>query len=359
MTIKPRQTENPTFQPSPSMSARTSWIGSGPRPGNLGALVALFALMALGSWGFAQPAAQPSEEWDAVEAGFVDLVARGNPALRQAPEIQIVSPPIEIDFRDPETVHRVLVETADTIPQWGAYFRPSGRTLRQEFQSFSSALETPVPTSDSTRPGAADAVAFRFSPDFAELASKGSAFLQPENIRWEVTAKSNSGKGRSSSLKLRIGIGPVHAGGAGASQRMAVDNQLAEGVFSATGMAVVNIIPGGWFSSSSIDRFAKEPFKPGREGKRWWGRSGRLGLYPRSLVVVSNPSFSLRMDARTYHEVRTAFASGAAIGVGPFQIKSMEDKTEVSFDEKLLTITVRKKSRGMIVAIINQVNGPS
>jgi hypothetical protein len=341
------------------MNVHTSLTGSYPRLRSLAALASLLALIALVSTGFAQPASQSSEEWDAFEAGLVDFLARGNPALREAPAIQIVSPPIDLDSRDPETIRLVLVRTADTISQWGAYFRPSGRTLRQEYQSFSSALETPVSTPDSTRPGATDTVAFRFSPDFAELASKGSVFLEPESIRWELTAKSDSKAGRISSKKLRIGIGPVSARGSAFSKRIAVNNQVAEGVFSATGMSTVNIIPGGWFSSGSIDRFAKGPFKPGREGVHWWGRNGRLGLYPRSLVVVSDPSFSLRLDARAYHEVRTAFTSGASIGVGSFQIQSQDNKTEVSFDEEHLTIMARKKSRAMIIAIINQVNGPS
>jgi hypothetical protein len=341
------------------MNVHRSLIGSNPKLRNLATLASLLALIALGSTRFAQSTPQPSEEWDAVEAGLVDLLARGNPALRAAPAIQIVSPPINLDSRDPETIRRVLVRTADTIPQWGAYFRPSGRTLRQEYQSFSSALETPGSTPNSTRPGATDAVAFRFSPDFTELASKGSPLLELESVRWELTAKSDSKSGRISSKKLRIGIGPVSARGSASSKRIAVNNQLAEGVFSATGMSTVNIIHGGWFSSGSIDRFAKGPFKPGREGEHWWGRNGRLGLYPRSLVVVSDPSFSLRLDARAYHEVRVAFASGASIGVGPFQIRSKDDETEVSFDERHLTIMARKKSRAMIIAIINQVNGPS
>jgi hypothetical protein len=213
------------------------------------------------------------------------------------------------------------------------------------------------------QPGAADAVAFRFSPDFAELASKDAAFLERESVRWELAAESDSKNGRITSKKFRLGIGPVSVGGSASSKRTAVNHQLAEIVFSATGMSTVNIIPGGWFSGDSIDRFAKGPFKPGRGGEPWWGRNGRLGLYPKSLVVVSDPSFSLRLDARTYREVQAAIAGGASIAVGPFQIPSQipsqGGKTAVTFDESHLTIRARIKSRAMIIAIINQVNGPS
>ena len=329
-----------------------------PKPRALAVVIvggSLLALSAMWSKGFAQSSSQPSEEWDAVEVGLVELLARGNPSLRQPPAVQIVSPPIDLDYKDAESVRRVLVETADTIPQWGPYFRPSGRSLRKEFQTFLSALETPPPAA-STRPGAADARPFQFSPDFSEMAAKGSPFLEPEKIRWEVRANSDSKTGRTSSTRIRLRIGPLSVRGSSSGNQSDINGQTAEGVFSASGMSTVSVIPGGWFSNRLIATFAKGPFKPGKGAEYWWGPTGQLGLYPRSLVIMSDPTFSLRVDAASYHKMRAAFSGGASIGVGPFLLRPESDGMEVSFDQNQLTVTARKRSRAMIVAILNQVN---
>jgi hypothetical protein len=318
--------------------------------------LALFFLEAICSQGFAQSASQGPEEWDAVETGLVRLLAQGNPALGQPPAIQIVSPPIDLDHKDPEVLRRILVQTADTIPEWGPYFRPSGRTLREEFQAFLGSIEASVSSLSSLQPGVpTDSTAFGFTPDIAEPARMESLFLEPERFQWKVMTNSGAKNTRASSIRIRLRIGPIDIKHSVSRNEQEVDSQLAEGVFSVTGMSSVSVIPGRWFSDQLMERFAKGPFKSKSGIEQWWGPKGRLSLYPKSLVIVSDPSFSLRLDARSYRQVKTAFAGGASIGVGPFEIMPTGGNTP-SFDDKQFTITMKQKTRGMIVAIINQVN---
>lgn len=306
----------------------------------------------------AQSSSQSVQEWDAVEAGLVDLLARGNAVLRRPPAIQIVSPPVTLDYGDPENLRRSLVEMADEIPQWGPYFEPSGRTVRKEFRAFLDSIDSPTPWPDGTQPPIpADSAAYRFNPDLPELARKNAALLPPGKIQWEAQTNSGVATSRSSSKRIRLRIGPLGLRGSAAGKQQELDSQLAEGVFSASGLSLIGVVPGPWFSSRFIDRFAKGPFKSGGGAEAWWGPKGRLSLYPRSLVIVSDPSFSLRLDSRSYRQVRLAIAGGASIGVGPFQMTpSGTGKAEFSFDDKLLTITAKRSSRAVIIAVINQVN---
>jgi len=317
--------------------------------------LALFVLGTVQSNSFAQATSEPAQGWDAVEAGFVNFLARSNPALRQPPAIQIVSPPLDLDHKGAEELRGILVQTADTIPEWGPYFRASGRTVREEFQAFVSSIEIPGPWPGGTRPGVPkDTTAFAFSPDVAKMVL-GESFVQPERVEWKVMSSSGSQDTRTSSAKIRLRIGRAGIKGSASGKQQEFDSQLTEGVFSFTGVSTVSVIPGRWFSNRIIESSIKGPFKPGSGPEDWWGPKGRFSLYPKSLVIVSDPSFTLRLDTRSYQEVRRAFEAGATIGVGPFEIIA-GDRAKISFDEKQLTISVRQTSKAMLIAVINRVN---
>ena len=328
------------------------------KPGKLSIVFSCLALFVLGTVqnrSFAQAPSQPSQGWDAVEAGFVNFLARSDPALRQPPAIQIVSPPLDLDHKDAEVLRGILVQTADTIPEWGPYFQASGRTVREEFQAFVSSLENTGPWPGGTRPEVPkDATAFAFSPDVTKMVL-GESFVQPERVEWKVMSSSGSQDTRTSSTKIRLRIGRAGINGSASGKQQEFDSQFAEGVFSFTGVSTVSVIPGRWFSNRIIGASLKGPFKPGSGPGDWWGPNGRFSLYPKSLVIVSDPSFTLQLDVRSYQEVRRALEGGATIGVGPFEIRASE-RAKVSFDEKQLTISVKQTSKAMLMAVINQVN---
>jgi hypothetical protein len=366
---RPSELENPVLSPmekrsevEAEMKARLGlavirWKATRQHAPTLVACLILCALGASWSGSFAQSANPSIEEWDAVEAGLVSFLGRGDPNLRQPPAIQIVSPPMDLDHVDTDGVRRILIETADTVPQWGPYFRPSGRTVRKEYEAFLGSME---PSRSAPGSPASSALAgsppFQFSPDLAELAKQGTALLQPEGVRWEVMASSNSKNARNSVKKIRLRIGRLDIRGGASGKQQDLDSQIAEGVFTCTGMSIVNIIPGEWFSSQLLERFAKGPFKAAKGAEYWWGPKGQFPMYPRGIVVVSDPSFSLRLDAQSYRQLKTAWVAGISIEVGLFQMNASSGKSSLTFDEKSLTVVARQSSRAMIVGVVNQIN---
>ena len=301
---------------------------------------------------------QQSEEWDAVESGLVDLLARGNETLRKYPAIQIVSPPISLDRSNPDGVQRALVQLADEIPEWGPYFRPSGRRVRVEFAAFIDALQNPVSWPGGTQPSIpSDDTAYRFTPDIADLARKGAPIAPAGTVKWEVQSGSGSAATTKSSKRIRIRIGSLVGRGSSSVSEDDVDAVLADGSFSADGMLIVSIVPGPWFSARAIDRFGKGPFKTTGDPSRWWGPSGRFALYPRSLIVARQPSFSLKLDAHSYQRVKMAFAAGATIAVGPFRLsKSGSGSAEFKFDDSLKSIFAKQANEDVVIAVMNHVN---
>jgi hypothetical protein len=306
---------------------------------------------------FGQAPKQQSEEWDAVESGLVDMLARGNQTLRKYPAIQIVSPPLVLDGSNPEGVQHALVQLADSIPEWSPYFRPSGRSVRQEFGAFIDALKNPV-----SLPGGApqsvtsDDTAYRFNPDIAELTQKGTSIAPAGTVKWEVQSGSGSAGTTKSSKRVRIRIGPLVGRGSSSTREDDLDAVQADGTFSADGLLVVNIMPGAWFSSRAIDRFGKGPFKTG-DPSQWWGPSGHFALYPRSLIVARQPSFSLKLDARAYQRVKLAVAGGATIAVGPFRLsKSRSGSAEFKFDDSQNTVFAKQADEDVVIAVMNHLN---
>lgn len=307
----------------------------------------------------AQSSIRPAEEWDAVEIGLVELAARGNAALKQPPMMQIVSPPVVLDSSSAKAMQRSLVQLADQIPQWGPYFRPSGRSLRKEFAAFVDSLEGPIPWPGGTQPPILDdESAFRFSPDLPGLVQKGSSVLPPGVVEWEAQAGSASTTTAGSSRKIRFRLSSIGIGGSATTRFADVESTRAEGVFSARGFSVVSVVQGRWFSSSVINRFAKGPFKKNMAGGSdpWWGPGGRFSLYPRSFVVLGQPSFSLQLDADSYRRIKEAVKGGATVKVGPFWMEPTRKGDEFSFDDKRSTITAKRPDQAVVVAVINQLN---
>lgn len=283
-------------------------------------VVWLAAMLASGGIAASAQGPVPIAEWDAVEAGLVSVLTRGNVSQ---PSIQLLSPPMPLPS-DGQKATAMLLNLADTVPEWGSYFTPSGRTVRREYARIvedagaSGLLREEIPSGEG---------AFRFSPDVGSQLAKGGAVVPEAKVEWSVATSQGgvSASSRSARVRVRIGRRMSRATGQIESEELSVAS--ATGRFTAAGIGVVAIISGRWFSEPLLRKIQTQGRSP-----RWWEPTGNFALYPQSVVIMVDASFSLDLDARSYRAVKTALNGDVPVEIGPFHLGD-SSKGSIHFDD--------------------------